>query len=369
MERIRLTPQDAILLLEHLIATSSVSREEDKTADIIFHYLQKQNISVNRHFNNVWAKNLYYDKAKPTLLLNSHHDTVKPSPAYTNPPFQPIHREGKIFGLGSNDAGASVVSLITTFCNYYDTHLPFNLLLLIGAEEEVMGEHGMREMLPYFKQQDIHIDMALVGEPTGLQAAVGERGLVVLDCTAHGKQGHAARNEGINAIYKAIEDIQKIQQFKFEKTSTLLGPIKMTATMIQAGVQHNVIPDTCTFVVDIRTTDAYSNEETVKILQEYLSSDLRPRSTRVHASAISLDHPLVLAAKATGSDTFISPTTSDMALMYDFPSLKLGIGESSRSHSADEFVFEQEIVDGVAYYNKYIENLAKVFSPKTLCKK
>ncbi|MDO5446419.1 MAG: M20 family metallo-hydrolase [Prevotellaceae bacterium] len=357
MDRAKLTHKDAIELLDLLIATPSISREEDKTADLICRFMQTQGIPTYRHFNNVWAKSLNYDSAKPTLLLNSHHDTVKPSPAYTNPPFQPIHKDGRIYGLGSNDAGASVVSLITTFCNHYDANLPFNLILLISAEEEVTGEHGMRAMLPYFKQQGINIDMALVGEPTGLQAAIGERGLVVLDCTAHGKQGHAARNEGVNAIYKAIDDIQKIQHFQFERTSTLLGPIKMTATMIQAGQQHNVVPDTCSFVVDIRTTDAYSNEETVKILQEHLTSDLRPRSTHINASAIDAAHPLVVAAKATGADTFVSPTTSDMAVLRGIPSLKLGIGESSRSHSADEFVLEKEIADGIAFYEKYIENL------------
>lgn len=354
-----LTTQDAIKLLEQMIAIPSVSRSEDKTADLIFTFLQTQGIDVQRHYNNVWAKSKIFNPNKPTLLLNSHHDTVKPSSAYTNDPFSALHQDGKLYGLGSNDAGASVVSLIVTFCNYYEAVLPFNLLLLIGAEEEVMGEHGMRLMVPYFQENDIRIDMALVGEPTGLEAAVGERGLVVLDCYAHGVQGHAAREEGVNALYNAVEDIDILRHYYFDKVSPLLGDIKMTVTMIEAGTQHNIIPDVCHFVVDIRTTDAYTNEEVVAMLQAAMKSDVVPRSTRIRASSISEQHPLVQAALSNGKITYVSPTTSDMALM-PFPSLKLGVGQSCRSHSADEFVLESEIAEGVEFYNKYIKTLSEI---------
>ncbi len=354
-----LTAKDAIALLEQMIAIPSMSRSEDKTADLIEVFLKAQKVNVQRLYNNVWAKCATFDAKKPTLLLNSHHDTVKPSAAYTKDPFTPVREAGMLFGLGSNDAGASVVSLIVTFCNYYHTPLPFNLLLLIGAEEEVMGEHGMRAMIPFFQEQGIKIDMALVGEPTGLDAAVGERGLVVLDAVAHGIQGHAAREEGVNAIYKAMEDINTLRHFHFNKVSPLLGDIKMTTTMIDAGTQHNIVPDTCHFVVDIRTTDAYTNEAVVAMLQALLQSEITPRSTRIRASAISEDHLLVRAAKMMKSKTYVSPTTSDMALM-PFPSLKLGVGQSSRSHSADEFILETEIVKGVKYYNDYIKTLSVI---------
>ena len=354
-----LTAQDAIGLLEQMIATPSVSRSEDKVADLVFAFLHDRNIDVHRHYNNVWAMCRHYDQSKKTLLLNSHLDTVKPSSAYTLDPFQPLSKGDRLYGLGSNDAGASAVSLLTVFCNYYDIELPFNLLLLLGAEEEVMGEHGMREMIPFFQQHGINIDFALVGEPTGLDAAVGERGLVVLDAVAHGQQGHAARDEGVNAIYKALADIECIKNYRFEKVSPLLGDIRMTVTMIDAGTQHNVIPDTCHFVVDIRTTDAYTNEEVVDLLKASLESEVTPRSTRIRASAISEEHPLVQAAVRLGRKTYVSPTTSDMALM-PFASLKLGVGQSCRSHSAAEYVLKSEIIEGVDFYNKYIKILSEI---------
>ncbi|MBP3774043.1 MAG: M20 family metallo-hydrolase [Bacteroidaceae bacterium] len=360
MAAARLNAQDAVQLLEKLIAIPSVSRNEAQTAQMICSFLRENGVQAAMHFNNVWAKAAQYDSSKPTLLLNSHHDTVKPSSAYTHDPFRPFLQDGKLFGLGSNDAGASVVSLLVTFCNFYDASLPFNLLLDISAEEEVMGEHGIRAMVPFFQENNIPIDMALVGEPTGMDAAVGERGLVVLDCTAHGKQGHAARNEGINAIYKAIADIEKLSHFHFDRVSSLLGDIKLTTTQIEAGVQHNVVPDTCKFVVDVRTTDAYTNEEVVELLQQALDSDVVPRSTRIRASAIPETHPMVQAALRLGRKTYVSPTTSDMALM-PFTSMKMGVGQSSRSHSADEFVLVNEIVEGVEIYDKYIKTLADIY--------
>ena len=348
---------ESIALLDRLIATPSVSRDEAATADIIESFLKSRvKGTVQRIYNNVYVRSPHWDDARPTLLMNSHHDTVKPSASYTRDPFEPTHEEGRIYGLGSNDAGASAVSLIAAYRYYEDTPLPFNMLLAISAEEEVMGEHGMRGLLPELGK----VDMALVGEPTGMQAAVGERGLVVMDCVAHGVRGHAARNEGINAIDIAIKDIELLRNYRFERRSELLGDIKMTVTQINAGTQHNVIPDECRFVVDIRTTDAYTNEETARIVDQLLTSDAKERSTRVHASAIYEDHPLVKAAVAIGRETFVSPTTSDMALMHGIPSLKMGVGESARSHGADEYVLESEITEGIQIYINYLASLSEV---------
>ena len=348
---------ESIELLDRLIATPSVSRDEAATADIIEEFLKAHvKGTVQRIYNNVYVRSPHWDDANPTLLMNSHHDTVKPSPSYTRDPFTPTHEGGCIYGLGSNDAGASAVSLIAAYRYYEDIPLPFNILLAISAEEEVMGEHGMRGLLPELG----HIDMALVGEPTGMQAAVGERGLVVMDCIAHGVRGHAARNEGVNAIDIAIKDIERLRDFRFERRSELLGDIKMTVTQINAGTQHNVIPDECRFVIDIRTTDAYSNEETARIVEQLLESDAKERSTRVHASAIYESHPLVKAATAINRKTFVSPTTSDMALMHGIPSLKMGVGESARSHGADEYVMESEIVEGIQIYIDYLASLSEI---------
>ena len=353
-----MTAQEAIALLQKLIATPSLSGDECGTADILAAELATRGVEVRRHHNNIWALSKGFDAKKPTLMLNSHQDTVKPSPNYTRNPFEPIIEEGKLYGLGSNDAGASLVSLLVTFCNNYDTtERPYNLLLALTAEEENMGEKGMRSFLPHLVEQGVKVDMVLVGEPTSMQPAVGERGLVVLDCTSHGKSGHAARNEGENAIYKAMTDIEKLRNFKFEKVSELLGDIKISVTQISAGTQHNIVPDECRFVVDIRTTDAYSNEEVVEILQGALECDAKPRSTRVRASAIALSHPLVKAAVAIGREPFISPTTSDRAIMQGLPALKMGVGESSRSHTADEFVLVGEIEEGVALYDRLLNEL------------
>ena len=353
-----MTVQEAIALLQRLIATPSLSGNESGTADILAAELASRGIAVRRHHNNIWALSKGFDSNKPTLMLNSHQDTVKPSQNYTRNPFEPAIEEGKLYGLGSNDAGASLVSLATTFCNNYDTTtLPYNLLLALTAEEENMGEKGMRSFLPHLKDEGIKVDMVLVGEPTSMQPAVGERGLVVLDCTAHGKSGHAARNEGENALYKAMADIEKLRNFHFEKVSELLGDIKITVTQISAGTQHNIVPDECRFVVDIRTTDAYTNEEVVELLQSAVECDAKPRSTRVRASAIALSHPLVESAIAIGREPFISPTTSDRAIMQGLPALKMGVGESSRSHTADEFVLVSEIEEGVALYQKLLDEL------------
>jgi len=353
-----MTVTEAIELLVRLIATPSLSGEESGTADILAAELSARGVAVRRHHNNIYALSQGFDASKPTLMLNSHQDTVKPSPAYTRNPFEPTIEDGRIYGLGSNDAGASLVSLVATFCNNYDTTTrPYNLLLALTAEEENMGERGMRSFLPHLQEESIKVDMVLVGEPTSMQAATAERGLVVLDCTAHGKSGHAARNEGENAIYKAMCDIEQLRNFRFERTSEQLGDIKISVTQISAGTQHNIVPDECRFVADVRTTDAYTNEEVVELLQSALECDVVPRSTRVRASAISLAHPLVKAAQAIGRTTFVSPTTSDRAIMQGLAALKMGVGESSRSHTADEYVLISEIEEGIVLYDKLLDKL------------
>lgn len=349
-----------IELLKRLIATPSLSREEGMTADIWESWLRDNGVdNVERLHDNVFAMTKHYDPAKPILMLNSHHDTVKPSPSYTRDPYRPEIIDGRLYGLGSNDAGASGVALAATFLKLKDREdLPCNLLLAITAAEEVMGELGMRAFLPHLAERGLTPDMVLVGEPTGMQPAIAERGLLVFDAVAVGKSGHAARSEGVNAIYLAMEDIDRLRNFYTEKVSMTLGPIKVSVTMINAGTQHNVVPDKCTYVVDVRTTDAYNNEETVDLLRKTVKwSELTPRSTRVHASVISEDHPLVKAAVALGRTPFVSPTTSDMALMHGIPSLKMGPGESSRSHTADEFILLSELEEALRLYPLLIGNL------------
>ncbi len=351
---------DYISLLKQLISTPSFSREEADTADIWENWLKENEAGdVKRIHNNVYVVASHFDPAKPILMLNSHHDTVRPAASYTRDPFSPDIEDDRLYGLGSNDAGASGVALAMAFLKLKDDDtLPVNLILAITAAEEVMGELGMRAFLPHLAENGLTPDMVLVGEPTGMQPAIAERGLLVLDCVAKGKAGHAARNEGINALYRAIEDIESLRNFTPEKISEILGPIKVSVTIINCGTQHNVVPDSCSYVVDVRTTDAYSNEETVELLKKSVKwSELTPRSTRVHASVIDKNHPLVQAAMALGKTPFISPTTSDMALMHGIPSLKMGPGESSRSHSADEFVFLSEISDAIDTYTNLIKTI------------
>lgn len=347
----------AIDLLSRLIATPSVSREESGTADILYEWLRQKGAEPHRHYNNVWAVAPGYDPEKKTLLLNSHHDTVRPASGYTRNPFEVAIENGKIYGLGSNDAGASAVCLASVFAELYRKPLPYNLILALTAEEEITGEKGMRAMLPRLAECGYRIDMGIVGEPTSLQPAVAERGLVVLDCVAKGKAGHAARGEGINALYKAIDDINSLRELTFEKESGVLGPISVTVTQINAGKQHNVVPDGCTFVVDVRTTDAYTNEETVDIIRNAITSEAKPRSTRLRASVIPKEHPLVKICTAMGLEPFVSPTMSDMAVMHGFPTLKIGPGESSRSHTADEFIKIEEISAGINTYMNILKNL------------
>jgi acetylornithine deacetylase len=351
--------QKAVEVLKQLISTPSVSGNEAGTADILECLLREGGVAdVHRLHNNVWAFANGCDAAKPTLLLNSHHDTVKPSPAYTRNPFEPTVEGDVLYGLGSNDAGASLVSLALTFMRFCGKEMPFNILLAMTAEEETMGEHGIRALLPELQRQGISIDMAIVGEPTGMNVAIGERGLVVLDCTAHAAGGHAARYEGGNALYVAVDDIEVLRNFKFPRVSATLGDIKVTVTQINAGRQHNVLPEECKFVVDVRTTDAYTNEETIAMLSNAIKSDCKERSTRNRASAIDPNHALVRAAVAAGAEAFVSPTTSDMVHMTAFPSIKIGVGQSKRSHTADEFVRISEIEHGLETYYKLINNLA-----------
>lgn len=344
---------DALLLLDRLISTPSVSREEAGTADILHEFLKEKGLAdVQRVGNNVFVRAAAWNDGKPVLLLNAHHDTVRPSSSYTCNPYVPTHENGCIYGLGSNDDGGAVVSLIAAFRQLYDTPLSVNLLLAITAEEEVSGKGGISLLLPHLG----HIDMGLVGEPTNMRAAVGERGLVVLDGLAEGKRGHAARNEGVNALYVALEDIQHLRNYRFERTSALLGDIKVSVTQISAGQQHNVVPDECRFVVDVRTTDAYTNEQTAELLQSVCRSTLTPRSTRLRASAIDEAHPLVRTARQLGRTMYVSPTMSDMALM-PFPTLKMGPGDGARSHCADEYIREEEISEGIQIYIDYLKHL------------
>ena len=348
-----------IALLRSLIATPSVSRAEDATAALIFDFLAEAGAQPRRIYNNVWALSDGFDLARPTLLLNSHHDTVRPAASYTRDPHSSVIEDGRLYGLGSNDAGASVAALIATFLELRSEPLPFNLLLAITAEEEVGGEKGMRAFLPALQAEGIEIACAIVGEPTGMQPAIAERGLVVLDCVTPGVTGHAARGEGINAIYRAMEDIELLRTYEFPTISPVLGPVSVNVTQISAGWQHNAIPDECKWVADIRTTDAQPNEEVVELLRERVRwSTITPRSTRVRASVIAETHPIVQACLKLGLTPFVSPTTSDMSLMHTFPSLKIGPGESSRSHRADEYVLLSEIEQAIPLYNKIITSIS-----------
>ncbi len=345
--------QDAIELLKDLIETESFSKQEDGTAAIIEAFFRERNIPYKRKKNNIWAFNKYFDASKPNVLLNSHHDTVKPNPSWTLNPFNPLVKEGKLFGLGSNDAGGCLVSLLATFCYYYNQKdLKYNVIMAATAEEEISGREGLEMVVPELPE----IEFAIVGEPTQMHLAVAEKGLLVLDCVAHGKSGHAARDEGENALYKAVQDINWFQTFQFPKVSDNLGPIKMSVTMINAGTQHNVVPDTCKYTVDIRVTEQYTLEEITDIVKENIQSEVNPRSIRLRPSSIPKEHPIVQAGIAMGRTTYGSPTTSDQALL-DCPSLKMGPGDSARSHTADEYIYLAEIEEGI---QMYIDMLGKV---------
>lgn len=345
--------QEAIALLKQLISIQSFSREEEGTAALIEAFFQRKGIPFHRKKNNIWAYNRYFDASKPTVLLNSHHDTVKPNPSWTLNPYEPLEKDGKLFGLGSNDAGGSLCSLIVTFCHFYDNpHLAYNVVMAATAEEEISGREGLELIVSDLPP----IEFAIVGEPTEMHLAVAEKGLLVLDCIAHGKSGHAAREEGENAIYKAIDDIQWIRSYQYPKVSPTLGPIKMSVTIVNAGTQHNVVPDSCKFTIDVRVTDQYTLEEIIDIINKNIKSEIAARSVRLRPSSIPMEHPIVQAGVRLGRNTYGSPTTSDQALI-DCPSLKMGPGHSGRSHTADEFIYLHEIEEGVAQYIKMLEDV------------
>ena len=341
---------DAVQLLKKLIATPSVSRNEKDAADIMEQTIRSYGFEPQREANNLWIIDPHYDESRPTLLLNAHIDTVKPVASWSRDPFSPDVEDGVLYGLGSNDCGGGLCSLLQIFRMLTEKPQSYNLIYLASAEEEVSGKDGITRALPLLP----HIDLAIVGEPTGMNPAVVEKGLMVLDVIAHGKSGHAARNEGVNAIYEALDDMRWIRDYKFEKVSEFLGPTKMTLTVVNAGTQHNVIPDKCTMLVDIRTNEFYDNEEVYEFIRQHLKSEVKAHSFRLKSSRIDPEHPLIRKCVAMGMKPFGSPTLSDQALMH-FPSFKLGPGESSRSHSANEFIRISEIRDAIAKYETLLD--------------
>lgn len=339
-------------LLKKLIATPSFSGEENETARHIAHTLESFGASPFRHLNNVWCKSALFDPAKPTVLLNSHHDTVRPASGYTNDPFEPIEKDGKLYGLGSNDAGGALVSLLAVFLHFKNEVLPYNLLFAASAEEENSGKNGVEALLHELPT----VDLAIVGEPTEMKLAVAEKGLLVLDGLAEGRAGHAARNEGENAIYKALKDVEWLRTFEFPNISETLGKVNVNVTQINAGYQHNVVPDKCEFVVDVRVTDAYTLQEVLQIIKDNTKSKITPRSVRLNSSGIPGEHPVKKAADKLGIPGFGSPTLSDQALM-PFASVKIGPGKSERSHTADEYIYLKEIEEGVELYIELLKEL------------
>ncbi len=345
--------KEAIVLLQNLISKSSFSSEEDETALLIMQWFSTHDIKFESNNHNVWATNKFFDALKPTILLNSHHDTVKPNKAYTRDPFEAEIIDGKLYGLGSNDAGGCLVSLLTTFAHFYNhKELKYNLVIVASAEEESSGKNGLNSMLSIIPT----IDVAIVGEPTLMQLAIAEKGLLVLDCYAHGMAGHAAHGLGDNAIYKAMETMNWFKTYQFPKESDTLGKVKMTVTQVNAGSQHNVIPAVCHFVVDIRVTDAYSNQEVLDIVKENVDVEVKERSLRLNSSSIPVTHEIVKSGISLGRSTYGSPTLSDQSVLT-CPSLKLGPGDSLRSHTADEFIYINEIEKGIDLYIKILKEI------------
>lgn len=345
-------------LLRKLVSIPSFSGEEKERSDFLCTYFAEKGIKTERIGNNIIARQPHHNDTKPTLMLNSHIDTVKPVASYTFDPFNPSLSETHIFGLGSNDAGASVVCLLQTFLHFYDKELPFNLMLVLSCEEENSGPNGMKKIWPQISET---VDFAIIGEPTGMRAAVAERGLLVIDGEAIGVSGHAARNEGVNALYIALEDIATMKSVKFDKISPTMGEVKLTVTQINAGTQHNVVPDKCTFVVDIRPTDQYTNAEILEILQSKVKSKLTARNLTNKSSATPQNHILMKSAESLGVETYVSPTTSDW-MRVSCPAIKMGPGESARSHQADEFVLVEELEKGVKGYLAFIEQMTRSIS-------
>ncbi len=339
-------------LLTTLISIPAISRDEAQKADALEHYMLKQGLHPQREVNNIWCVGNTFLSNRPTVLLNAHLDTVKPVSGWTRQPHVPTLEGDRLYGLGANDCGGGLVALLFAFMqlnNEDDGQLPYNLVYLASAEEEVSGRNGIERALPLLPP----IDVAIVGEPTGMHPAIAEKGLMVLDCTAHGVSGHAAREEGVNAIYKAFDDIAWLRTHQFERVSPLLGPVKMSVTQVNAGTQHNVVPDACTFVVDVRTNECYSNQQVLDEIAAHLSSDVKARSTRLNSSSIPETHPLIQRCVALGGVPYGSPTLSDQALM-SFPSFKLGPGESARSHTADEFICLSELERALDFYLKLL---------------
>jgi acetylornithine deacetylase len=353
-EQLTILKNDAIGLLKQLISVPSFSKEEHETAAILEQFFQAKDVAVNRYMNNVWAKNKHFDENKPSLLLNSHHDTVKPNKAYTLNPFFPFENDGKLFGLGSNDAGGCLVSLVAVFLHFYEQeNLKYNIVFAATAEEEISGINGIEVLLFQLPK----IDCGIVGEPTQMQMAIAERGLLVLDVMATGKAGHAAREEGENALYKALPDIEWFRHHRFEKISPLLGEVKMTVTVIDTeNKAHNVVPSQCHFVVDTRVNELYTFEEVLATIQSQVQSEVKPRSLRMRSTSIGLDHPLIKAGTALGRTYYGSPTTSDKALM-PFKTLKMGPGDSARSHTADEYIYLNEINEGIELYIELLKQV------------
>lgn len=345
--------EDAVNLLQEMIATPSFSKEEEEVSFVIEDFFERRHIHTYRRMNNIWVKNRHFSPDKPTILLNSHHDTVRPNSGYTRDPFKPEIIDGKLFGLGSNDAGGPLVSLIATFLHYYDREdLGYNLIMAATAEEEISGTNGIESIWSSLTP----VDFAIVGEPTLCGMATAEKGLMVLDCVAKGKPGHAAREEGINAIYEALKDIEWVRSYRFPEVSETLGEMKMTVTIINAGRQHNVVPAECSFTIDVRVTDKYTLEDALEIIRANLRSTVTPRSMRMRPSGIAMNHPLVQSARKLGITLYGSPTTSDQALI-PVPSVKMGPGDSARSHSADEFIFVDEIHQGITTYIRLLDNV------------
>ncbi len=347
--------EEAVHLLKDLIEIPSFSKEENGTADRIEDFLKQKNIEVNRNGNNVWAFASEYNPVLPTVWLNSHHDTVKPNSGYTKNPHRAIVEDGKLFGLGSNDAGGPLVSLIAAFCHFIQKELPFNLLLIASAEEEISGANGISSIISQLPEAEL----AIVGEPTLMRLAVAEKGLLVIDAKIHGKAGHAAREEGINAIYLALEDLDEIRNFQFRKSSPFLGRTKVTATVIKAGQQHNVVPELCEYTLDVRVTDVYTLQEAFEELESNLKAELTPRSMRLQSSHLLDGHLMYRVAEKLELEKFGSPTLSDQALI-PWPSVKIGPGDSARSHSADEFIFLKEIRKGIEGYISIITKYAEL---------
>ncbi|WP_066629660.1 M20 family metallo-hydrolase [Labilibacter marinus] len=352
MDKFQTIANEVIELLKQLISIESLSKQEDAAADLMESFLKNKGLKTNRKMNNIWVWSADKVDSKPTILLNSHIDTVKPSSKWTYAPFEPTLEGDVLYGLGSNDAGGPLVSLLATFLLLSETEQPFNLVYAATAEEEISGRNGVAQLF----EEIGTIDLGIIGEPTQMQMAVAEKGLLVLDCEAKGKAGHAARDEGLNAIYEALQDIEWFKNYQFPEVSDLFGPVKMTVSQINAGTQHNVVPDSCKFVVDVRLNEKYSNQQAADIIQSKVKCTATPRSTRLNSSYIPLDHPVVNRGLEIGRTYYGSPTTSDQALM-SFTTLKMGPGDSARSHTADEYIKLSEIKEGVKIYYELLNGL------------